>query len=306
MNKRIGSREILGRREFISSTGKGVGALLIAPLSAAMPLQLATPVGTVQEVIDNILRYIPDAPFAKTVDVLVAGSGDQPVTGIVTTMFPTIEVIRATASAGANLIIAHETPFYNHQDATDWLQDDPVYQEKVRLLKEYKIAIWRFHDYWHRARPDGIILGNLIRLGWDRYYNPDRPRLIKFPKSIPLGTLVAHVKKGMRAQQVRVIGDLEQPCQSIYLAFGFMDSKMQIAAIRQYQPDLILSGETREWETVERVRDGRALGANTSLVVLGHEVSEDAGMAYAAQWIGERIAGIPVAHVPSGDPFMFH
>ena len=36
---------------------------------------------------------------------------EQEVTGIVTTMFPTIEVIERTAKAGANFIIAHETPF---------------------------------------------------------------------------------------------------------------------------------------------------------------------------------------------------
>lgn len=306
MSKLNGSAEMPGRRKFIVSAGRGVGALFVAPtcLAAApdsVPLEI-----TVQQVIDTILRAIPQAPFARTVDVLVSGSAHQPVTGIVTTMFPTIDVIHATAQAGANLIIAHETPFYNHQDETNWLQEDPVYREKVRLLEKYKIAIWRFHDHWHRANPDGIIMGNLMRVGWEGYYDPNSPRLIKLPEAMSLGALIAHVKKGLRAQQVRVIGAMDQPCQSVYMAFGFMDSKMQIAAIRQYQPDLILSGETREWETVERVRDGKALGANTSLVVLGHEVSEDAGMAYAAQWIGERIPGVLVMHVPSGDPFSFH
>jgi putative NIF3 family GTP cyclohydrolase 1 type 2 len=36
---------------------------------------------------------------------------EQKVSGIVTTMFPTIEVIEKTAKVGANFIIAHETPF---------------------------------------------------------------------------------------------------------------------------------------------------------------------------------------------------
>jgi putative NIF3 family GTP cyclohydrolase 1 type 2 len=82
---------------------------------------------------------------------------DQLVTGIVTTMFPTLEVIEKTAEAGANLIIAHETPFYNHQDETDWLKDDDAYRHKIGLLNKHKIAIWRFHDYWHAHKPDGII-----------------------------------------------------------------------------------------------------------------------------------------------------
>jgi hypothetical protein len=50
------------------------------------------------------------------------------------------------------------------------------------------------------------------------------------------------------------------------MAFGYMDSRMQIAAIQQYKPDLILSGETREWETVERVRDGQLMGQKNCFV----------------------------------------
>ena len=66
---------------------------------------------------------------------------------------------------------------------------------------------------------------------------------------------------------------------------------MQIPVIQQAKPDLILSGETREWETVERVRDGFIIGQKTSLLVLGHSVSEEAGMEYAAQWLQPEVPG---------------
>jgi hypothetical protein len=36
--------------------------------------------------------------------------------------------------------------------------------------------------------------------------------------------------------------------------------QLQIPVIQKLKPDLILSGETREWETVERVRDGLTMG----------------------------------------------
>ena len=84
-----------------------------------------------------------------------------------------------------------------------------------------------------------------------------------------------------------------------------MDSKRQIAAIEQYKPDLILSGETREWETVERVRDGLQIGEKTSLLVLSHAVSEEAGMEYAAKWLQPKVSGTKVAHVSSTNPFQF-
>jgi hypothetical protein len=92
---------------------------------------------------------------------------------------------------------------------------------------------------------------------------------------------------------------------TIYLAFGYMDSKRQIAAIQEYKPDLILSGETREWETVERVRDGLQMGQNTSLLVLSHSVSEEAGMEYAAKWLQPKVPGIRVTHIASTNPFTF-
>jgi hypothetical protein len=53
-------------------------------------------------------------------------------------------VIERTAKAGANFIIAHETPFYNNQDETEWLKEDDAYRYKVELLKKHNIAIWRF------------------------------------------------------------------------------------------------------------------------------------------------------------------
>ncbi|MDQ6812978.1 MAG: Nif3-like dinuclear metal center hexameric protein, partial [Bacteroidota bacterium] len=112
-------------------------------------------------------------------------------------------------------------------------------------------------------------------------------------------------KEKLEISQVRVVGNVDQLCSTIYLAFGYMDSKKQIAAIEQYKPDLILSGETREWETVERVRDGLAMGQKTSLLVLSHSVSEEAGMAYAAKWLQPKVTGIKVSHIASKSPFTF-
>ncbi len=295
-----------GRRQFLSSVTSLVGTSLVMTLpgvSRAKGLWQQT--FTVKQVIDIILKEIPNAPFATTVDQLRSGSMDQEVTGIVTTMFPTIKVIEDTAKAGANFIIAHETPFYNNQDETDWLQEDDAYRYKIELLNRHKIAIWRFHDYWHSHKPDGIIMGNLIKLGWEKYHDVNSPRLLTLPKPMSLKSIVSLTKERLGIPTVRVIGNLNQSCSTIYLAFGYMDSKRQIAAIQQYKPDLILSGETREWETVERVRDGQLMGQKTSLLVLSHAVSEEAGMAYAVKWLQPKVPGVKITHIASTNPFTF-
>jgi putative NIF3 family GTP cyclohydrolase 1 type 2 len=296
-----------GRRKFLTSVSKLAGTSMIIGLpglSFAAKSRSKNAL-TVKQVIDIILKEIPNAPFAKTVDQLRSGSMEQEVTGIVTTMFPTLEVIEKTAKAGANFIIAHETPFYNNEDQTDWLQQDDVYRYKVELLNKHKIAVWRFHDYWHAHNPDGIAIGNLKKLGWDKYYDSNNRRILTLPKPVSLKSIVALTKEKLGISTVRVLGDLNQNISSIYLAFGYHDSKMQIAAIQKSKPDLILSGETREWETVERVRDGLFMGHKTSLLVLGHAVSEEAGMDYAVEWLQPKVPGIKITHIPSNSPFEF-
>lgn len=293
------------RRKFLSSATRVLSTSMVMTIPGLSLAKNVWQTFTVQEVIDIILKEIPGAPFPRTVDQLRSGSMDQEVSGIVTTMFPTVEVIEQTAKAGANFIIAHETPFYNNEDETDWLQKDDAYQHKLALLNKHKIAIWRFHDYWHRHQPDGIIMGNLKKLGWEKYYDANNPRLLTLPQPMSLEAIATHTKEKLGISTVRVVGDLNQDCRTLYLAFGYMDSRMQIGAIQQYKPDLILSGETREWETVERVRDGRQMGQKTSLMVLSHAVSEEAGMEYAAQWLEPRVPGVKITHIASTNPFTF-
>ncbi|MEO8885947.1 MAG: Nif3-like dinuclear metal center hexameric protein, partial [Mucilaginibacter sp.] len=282
-----------GRREFLANTTLLAGAAVLSSLPGAgiaKSLTLAKPAGyTPKQIFDIMISETPNAPFARTVDQLRSGSADQEVTGVVTTMFPTIEVINKTIKAGANMIIAHETPFYNNDDATDWLKDDAAFNYKMDLLNKNKIAIWRMHDHWHAHKPvDGIHMGTLIKLGWDKY-DLSVPRMVTLPQPMPLKDILVLVKKKLDIPQVRLIGDLNQPCSKIYLALGYMDSRAQIAATKALKPDLILSGETREWENVERIRDGRAIGEKTALMVLSHSVSEEAGMEYAADWLRPKV-----------------
>ena len=148
-------------------------------------------------------------------------------------------------------------------------------------------------------------MGNLMKLGWEKYYDANNPRLLTLPKPMSLKSIAELAKEKLGISTVRVVGNLKQSCSTIYLAFGYMDSKRQIAALQQYKPDLILSGETREWETVERVRDGQQMGQKTSLLVLSHAVSEEAGMEYAAKWLQPKVPGIRVSHIASTNPFTF-
>ncbi len=47
------------------------------------------------------------------------------------------------------------------------------------------------------------------------------------------------------------------------------------------------------------------MGQKTSLLVLSHSVSEEAGMEYAASWLQPKVPGVSITHIASGSPFTF-
>ncbi|HZE83610.1 MAG TPA: Nif3-like dinuclear metal center hexameric protein [Puia sp.] len=294
-----------GRRKFIATTLAALGA---APLLAARA-QRPKPQGhtahgtlTIQQVIDLLLADIPGAPFPQTVDTIKAGNASWPVKGIVTTMFATDAIIQKTIELGANFIIAHEPTFYNHTDETAWLQGDKVFGFKKDLLDKHQIVVWRFHDGWHTHRPDGIRMGVLSALGWEKYYDVAQPPVVTIP-AMRLGDLIAHVKKQLGIEKLKVIGDLSQSCTRIAILPGAGGGRTQIQTIQKFNPDCLICGELNEWETAEYIRDARYQGEKTSLVVLGHSVSEEPGMQWLISVLQPKIPGIRITHLPSGDPF---
>jgi putative NIF3 family GTP cyclohydrolase 1 type 2 len=239
----------------------------------------------------------------QTVDTLKAGSRDNEVTGVVTTMFATIPVIRKAIEAKANFIIAHEPTFYNHLDETEWLKDDKVYKYKAALLKDNNITVWRNHDYIHSHNPDGVMDGVIEKLGWKQYFGNKR-ETFEIPE-MSLNNLIKYSKDKLGISNVRYIGDESDKCKKVLLMPGAAGGRGQILNAGRTNPDVIIVGELSEWETAEYVRDARAAGNKLSLIVLGHADSEEPGSKYMAEWIKKNIQGMNVVEIPAGNPFNF-
>lgn len=67
--------------------------------------------------------------------------------------------------------------------------------------------------------------------------------------------------------------------------------------------DVLVLGETHEWELVEYAQDTIVSGKKKALIVLGHVVSEQAGMKYCAEWLKDFIKEVPIEFVPASEPF---
>jgi putative NIF3 family GTP cyclohydrolase 1 type 2 len=230
---------------------------------------------TIQDVIDTILQAVPGAPLDDTVDTYKSGDPSQEVTGMVTTFLASYEVIERAIQLGANLIITHEPTYYNHLDEVDWLEEDPVYRAKRKLLDDNRVVVWRFHDYWHRHRPDGILTGMVNALNWE-------------DKAI-----------------VDVVGDLDMSCTRVGALLGAVSGKWQIGLLLREDVDVLVCGEINEWETSEYVRDAVAEGRKKALIILGHANSEEPGMRWLVEWLEPKFPGVAITHVPVGDPFHF-
>ena len=67
--------------------------------------------------------------------------------------------------------------------------------------------------------------------------------------------------------------------------------------------EVLVSGESREWETVEYVRDAISAGMKKALILLGHATSEEPGMEYCATWLKTFVTEVPVEFIPAKEPF---
>lgn len=293
--------DLTTRRHFLSQAALCAGAFTF--LTPEMLFGSGTKAFTVQQIIELILNEGNLKPIPDTVDTIKSGSPDQAVTGIITTMFATASVIEQAVKLKANFIIAHEPTFYNHRDDPEWVKSNDVVKKKQALLEKHKIAVWRFHDYCHSLKPDAIRYGVVKKAGWTQYYKNESPALT-IPAT-PLGELVKYLKSRLGIQKLRVIGDLGQQCSKLAIMPGAAGGQRQVSVAVAEKPDVLIVGETPEWEGVEYARDGRLLGSNMALIVLGHAVSEEPGMEYFAEWLRPKVGELKVTHVPSRDPFQW-
>lgn len=289
----------LSRREFVAGSLFTLG---ITPGSIASPAVQNDL--TVQQLIDLILKEIP-GPIPSTVDTIKIGDPNQKITGVVASMFPTVEVIRKAVELKANFLIVHEPSFYNHNDDTGWLEADEVFQFKKSLLTRNNMVVWRFHDYIHRHSPDGVMEGVVQKLGWKKFQDRLRPTLFDLGSPRALRDVLAEMKSALGIKTVRMVAGTEDMCQRILILPGAPGGRAQISQLMQVKPDLVVCGEVAEWETSEYIRDARAMGLKRSLVVLGHAQSEEPGLAWLVNWLNDKVPSVKATHIPANNPFTF-
>ena len=274
--------------------------LVLALAATRVAAQSATL--TAGEVINRIKQHVTCEWNDKTVDTYKAGNEDMPVTGIVTTFTATMEVLEAAVARHCNMIITHEPTFYNHIDEIKTLSGDAVLEAKRKYIREHQLIIFRFHDHWHRTMPDGIYEGVIDRLGWEGHKIDGKSMVFEFEPA-SLRSLADKLKARFPSAEIRIVGNPELTFTHVGLSLGAAGSADQIHLLERKDVQVLIAGESREWETVEYARDAVLQGRTKACIWLGHAVSEEPGMKYCAQWLQDFISEVPIHFVKAGDPY---
>ena len=268
---------------------------------AVLPLAVAAQSLTAAEAILRIQqRYSTTLP-PGTVDTVKAGDPSTPVTGIAITFLDTMDVLREASRRGANLVITHEPTFYNHLDETAFFADDPVYREKLAFIQQHHMVVFRLHDGIHASSPDHIAIGLVKSLGWQGYTDAGDPFTLTIPRTT-LAKLTTELAGKLKIQTLRVVGDPNLAITRVAILPGASGLKKQVLALRRDDVEVLIAGESSEWEAVEYARDASAQGRHKALILLGHESSEEPGMEQCTEDLRALFPKLLVIHISAGQP----
>lgn len=265
----------------------------------------------VQEVMDLILEdSCGETRVDNTCDRLASGDPNQEVTGIVTSFMATVDVVKEAIAIGANLIITHEPTYFTGNDELGWLEKDPVYLAKKKLIDDHGIAIWRYHDHMHMAETDRIYDGLIRQLGWsDRLAEENKPWVYVIDPTT-VGELAEFLKEKLSMNVLQMVGRPDMACSRIGVlvgggSLGLGREQMPMELMRDQNLDVMICGEILEWTLCAYVNDAMMLGMNKAMLVVGHERSEEWGMKHMADWLQALVGSIPVSFVDAKEPFQY-
>lgn len=248
-----------------------------------------------------------------TRDKILYGNPDQECTGIITSCWASVDVIKAAIKAKANLIIAHEALFWNHGDHTEWLEEskNETFLKKKQLLDEYGIVVWRNHDYIHSGIPmkdgsytDGIFYGVAEKLGWTKYIVKDvrNPLHYEIPET-SVKDLAAFLVDKLNLNGVKILGNLENKVKKVRIPFHVLgDANDNI----NEDVDCFLTMEIVDFTLAEFIRDSSMLEICKTAICMGHFNLEEPGMEYMIQYIPIALnEDIACQYVQSGDMYQY-
>ncbi|AXX65416.1 hypothetical protein DS830_07920 [Bombilactobacillus bombi] len=268
------------------------------------------------EIIKKFYKGPSDDIGTVTRDQVLYGDINQDCTGVVTSQWASINVIKRAIDLNANLIISHEALFWNHEDHQDWLQNsnNRVYQYKKDLLNKHNITVWRNHDFIHSGIPikdglyqDGIFYAFAQAMGWGSYLKGNIEKVRTF--QIPETTVMEIAKKMMNVlniEGIKIIGSPNSKVKNVCIPHHILgDAKGYITDTEKKDINLFVAMEVVDFTLSEYIRDAAQAGKSRAIITAGHFNTEEIGMKYFVKHLEYLLPQeINCNFVQSGD--MYH
>jgi putative NIF3 family GTP cyclohydrolase 1 type 2 len=252
-----------------------------------------------QQLIQRIVAKTGAAGRTQTVDHVSAGDPALAVTGIAVTAMASLDVLKAAAVAGRNLVITYDPGFWSTADDFARLEASDLFVQKRDFIHAHDLVVFNLHDHWRDRMPDGIAAGMAKTLGWE----PDAANANLFRR--PPTTLVAmahELSTKLNDRTLRVVGVPRLPVNTIATSFGDT-ARLPGIALLNGPADVVVCGYAHEWETVEYAQDLVTAGVKKGLILLGENASVGAGMQYCADWIKTLVPEVPVEFFAAPEPY---
>jgi len=237
-------------------------------------------------------------------DTLKCGSWEREIKKVVVCCIATVDVIKDAIEWGADLIITHEPTFYDHMDCK--LENDNITKEKLDLIEGSGISIIRFHDYMHSCEPDMIGQGEFHYLGIEGEFVKGREWAVNrfyCKEAITPLELAKQIEEKLNIKHVRICGARDVKCTNISACFGAPGGVFE--ELRDEDVEIVLTGETCEWQIGEYVRDAALLGHKKAMLVMGHIGSERDGMKYLAKILSENFENIDIKYFECDEVYSY-
>lgn len=272
----------------------------------------------INDVIARIKQYYKGSSAIDNGDtrdkILYGNNIEEQCTGIVTTQWASIHVIKKAINCGANLIICHEALFWNHGDKTEWLRGNKTFIEKKKLLDQGKIVVWRNHDHVHSGIPmvdgsykDGIFYPFARLMGWENNIVGDIEKVRMFDiEETTVEEIGKKMIKSFSLNGAKIIGNPKSRVKRICIPpHNLGDANEIIQKAEDEQIDLFIAMELIDFTLSEYIKDSNQLDKNKSILTVGHFNTEEPGMEYMSKYISQLFNEIlPCKYVQSGD--MYH
>ena len=190
--------------------------------------------------------------------------------------------------------------------------------EKKKLMDDYEIVVWRFHDYIHSGIPykdgyiDGIFYGLAQVTGWEDAVinNSDisGALYLECEETTPrqVGRLIM---EKWHLNGLKCIGNMDAKVTKIMVCGHVMeggDSDSLIRRIDREDINLLLPLELIDFTLTEYIKDSGQLGMNRAILAAGHFNLEEPGMKYILHWIDDALKEhIETHYVQAGDMYTY-